>query len=138
MGGNAALLVVMLRSGIASGCGGMRRRDETIKCAQSWIKAILQRHGRATEMVMNASNIVSEVAIIGLGQFFQPQATKAIEAIGTDDEAPKVMEQMRKMPINDFFAKNGKIRIDGRMVHDMYLFEVKKPEEPRASGTSTS
>ena len=55
---------------------------------------------------------------------------KAIEAIGTD-EAPKVMEQMRKMPINDFFAKNGKIRIDGRMVHDMYLFEVKKPEESK-------
>ena len=55
---------------------------------------------------------------------------KALEAIGTD-EAPKVMEQMRKMPINDFFAKNGKIRIDGRMVHDMYLFEVKKPEESK-------
>jgi branched-chain amino acid transport system substrate-binding protein len=55
---------------------------------------------------------------------------KAIEAIGTD-EAPKVMEQMRKMPVNDFFAKNGKIRIDGRMVHDMYLFEVKKPEESK-------
>src|SRR5579859_1918764 len=55
---------------------------------------------------------------------------KAIEAIGTDD-APKRSEQMRKMPINDFFAKNGKIRIDGRMVHDMYLFQVKKPEESK-------
>ena len=55
---------------------------------------------------------------------------KAIEAIGSD-EAPKVMAQMRATPINDFFAKNGKIRIDGRMVHDMYLFEVKKPEESK-------
>ncbi len=55
---------------------------------------------------------------------------KAIEAIGTD-EAPKVMEQMRATPINDFFAHGGKIRIDGRMVHDMYLFEVKKPEESK-------
>ena len=55
---------------------------------------------------------------------------KAIDAIGTD-EAPKVMAQMRATPINDFFAKNGKIRIDGRMVHDMYLFEVKKPSESR-------
>jgi branched-chain amino acid transport system substrate-binding protein len=55
---------------------------------------------------------------------------KAIEAIGTD-EAPKVMAQMRATPINDFFARNGKIRIDGRMVHDMYLFEVKKPEESK-------
>src|SRR5271167_631341 len=55
---------------------------------------------------------------------------KAIEAIGTD-EAPKVMAQMRATPINDFFAKNGHIRIDGRMVHDMYLFETKKPEESK-------
>jgi branched-chain amino acid transport system substrate-binding protein len=55
---------------------------------------------------------------------------KAIEAIGTD-EAPKVMEQMRATPINYFFAHGGKIRIDGRMVHDMYLFEVKKPEESK-------
>jgi len=55
---------------------------------------------------------------------------KAIETIGTDD-APKVMAQMRATPINDFFAHGGKIRIDGRMVHDMYLFEVKKPEESR-------
>jgi branched-chain amino acid transport system substrate-binding protein len=55
---------------------------------------------------------------------------KAIEAIGTD-EAPKVMAQMRATPINDFFAHDGKIRIDGRMIHDMYLFEVKKPEESK-------
>jgi branched-chain amino acid transport system substrate-binding protein len=55
---------------------------------------------------------------------------KAIDAIGTD-EAPKVMAQMRATPVNDFFARNGKIRIDGRMVHDMYLFEVKKPEESK-------
>ena len=55
---------------------------------------------------------------------------KAIEAVGTD-EAPKVMAQMRATPINDFFAKGGKIRIDGRMVHDMYLFQVKKPEESK-------
>jgi branched-chain amino acid transport system substrate-binding protein len=55
---------------------------------------------------------------------------KAIDAIGTDDSL-KVMAQMRATPINDFFVKNGKIRADGRMVHDMYLFEVKKPEESK-------
>ena len=55
---------------------------------------------------------------------------KAIEAIGTDD-SQKVMAQMRATPIHDFFAHDGKIRIDGRMVHDMYLFEVKKPEESK-------
>ena len=35
------------------------------------------------------------------------------------------------MPIHDFFADHGVIRVDGRMVHDMYLVEVKKPEELR-------
>ena len=55
---------------------------------------------------------------------------KAIEAVGTDDSM-KVMAQMKATPINDFFAKGGKIREDGRMVHDMYLFEVKKPEESK-------
>jgi branched-chain amino acid transport system substrate-binding protein len=55
---------------------------------------------------------------------------KAIEAVGSD-EASKVIAQMRATPVNDFFARNGKIRIDGRMVHDMYLFEVKKPQESK-------
>jgi branched-chain amino acid transport system substrate-binding protein len=55
---------------------------------------------------------------------------KAIDAVGTDDTA-KVMAQMKATPIHDFFAKDGKIREDGRMVHDMYLFEVKKPEESK-------
>jgi branched-chain amino acid transport system substrate-binding protein len=55
---------------------------------------------------------------------------KAVEAAGTVDTA-KVMAKMRETPINDFFAKNGRIREDGRMVHDMYLFEVKKPSESK-------
>ena len=55
---------------------------------------------------------------------------KAIDAVGTD-ETTKVMAQMKATPIHDFFAKDGKIREDGRMVHDMYLFEVKKPEESK-------
>jgi branched-chain amino acid transport system substrate-binding protein len=42
-----------------------------------------------------------------------------------------VMAQMKKTKINDFFAKNGVIRADGRMVHDMYLAQVKKPEESK-------
>lgn len=55
---------------------------------------------------------------------------RAIDKSGTD-EAKKVVDTMRAMPINDFFAKNGKIRIDGRMVHDMYLVQVKKPSESK-------
>jgi branched-chain amino acid transport system substrate-binding protein len=56
---------------------------------------------------------------------------KAVKAAGTTDAAA-VMKVMKETPINDMFAKNGKIREDGRMVHDMYLFEVKKPSESKA------
>jgi branched-chain amino acid transport system substrate-binding protein len=57
---------------------------------------------------------------------------KAVEAAGTDATQP-VMEKMRSTPINDFFVKNGKIREDGRMVHEMYLYEVKKPAESKGA-----
>jgi branched-chain amino acid transport system substrate-binding protein len=55
---------------------------------------------------------------------------KSIEKAGTTDTAA-VMKTMKETPINDFFAKNGRIREDGRMVHDLYLYEVKKPEESK-------
>jgi len=55
---------------------------------------------------------------------------KAVKAAGTTDAAA-VIKIMKDTPINDMFAKNGKIREDGRMVHDMYLFEVKKPSESK-------
>src|ERR1700755_2131326 len=55
---------------------------------------------------------------------------KAVKAAGTTDPAA-VMKIMKDTPINDFFARNGRIREDGRMVHDMYLFEVKKPSESK-------
>ena len=54
----------------------------------------------------------------------------AVKATGTDD-ADKVMAYMKKTKINDMFAKGGVIRPDGRMVHDMYLMEVKKPSESK-------
>ena len=53
---------------------------------------------------------------------------KAVDALGSD-EAKAVVAKMRDMPIHDFFADSGLLRADGRMVHDMYLVEVKKPEE---------
>src|SRR3954453_23804754 len=56
---------------------------------------------------------------------------KAVKAAGTTDSAA-VMKVMKETPVNDMFARNGKIREDGRMVHDMYLFEVKKPPESKA------
>jgi branched-chain amino acid transport system substrate-binding protein len=53
---------------------------------------------------------------------------EAIKAIGSK-EPLKVMEKMRATPINDFMTKNGKLREDGRVIREMYLFEVKKPSE---------
>jgi branched-chain amino acid transport system substrate-binding protein len=53
---------------------------------------------------------------------------RAIEAAGTDD-AKAAMAKMHEIPINDFYAKNGRVREDGRMVHDMYFVQVKTPEE---------
>ena len=55
---------------------------------------------------------------------------QAVKATGSDD-ADTVMAQMKKTPINDFFAKGGVIRDDGRMVHDMYLVQVKSPAESK-------
>ncbi len=55
---------------------------------------------------------------------------KAVQAARTDDP-DAVSAKMREMPINDMFAKNGKIRADGRMMHDMYLWEVKSPSESK-------
>ncbi len=52
----------------------------------------------------------------------------AVKATGSDD-ADKVLAQMRKTKINDVFTKGGYIRDDGTMVHDMYLMQVKTPDE---------
>jgi len=53
---------------------------------------------------------------------------KAVQAAGSDD-ADKVMATLKSNKINDLFAKNAYIRADGRMIHDMYLMEVKKQAE---------
>ena len=55
---------------------------------------------------------------------------KAVQAAGTR-EAKAVMAKMRELPVDDFFGKGGRIREDGRLVHDMYVYEVKKPSESK-------
>jgi len=52
----------------------------------------------------------------------------AVKAINSDD-SDKVLAQLKKTKINDMYAKNGVIRDDGRMVHDMYLMQVKSPDK---------
>ncbi|WP_408596165.1 ABC transporter substrate-binding protein [Limnohabitans sp.] len=56
------------------------------------------------------------------------QYLQAVKASGTDD-SDKVLSQMKKTKINDIFAKGGYIRDDGRMIHDMYLMQVKTPDK---------
>jgi branched-chain amino acid transport system substrate-binding protein len=90
------------------------RTDET----RAWSKRFFDRHKRMPTMVQ--AGLYSAVS----------HYLNAVKAVGTDD-TQKVMAQMKKTKINDFFAKNGYIRDDGRMVHDMYLMQVKKPEESK-------
>ncbi|MFZ5738110.1 MAG: ABC transporter substrate-binding protein [Pseudomonadota bacterium] len=56
---------------------------------------------------------------------------KAVKAAGTKD-TKTVLAKMRELPVRDAFTDNGTLREDGRMVHSMFLFEVKKPEESKA------
>ena len=55
---------------------------------------------------------------------------KAVKDAGTDD-ADKVMAKMKSTKINDIYTKNGTVRPDGRMVHDMYLMQVKAPKDSK-------
>jgi branched-chain amino acid transport system substrate-binding protein len=51
-----------------------------------------------------------------------------VKAAGTKD-TEAVTKKLKELPVDDAFAKKGKVLANGRMVHDMYLFEVKKPSE---------
>ncbi|WP_298951989.1 ABC transporter substrate-binding protein [uncultured Methylobacterium sp.] len=83
---------------------------------RAWSKRFFDRVGRMPNM--SQAGVYSTVT----------HYLKAVAKAGTD-ETQAVMAAMRAMPVDDVFARGGRIREDGRMVHDMYLFEVKKPEE---------
>jgi len=85
---------------------------------RAWSKRFFEKHKRMPTMAQ-AGDYSSTMHYL-----------KAVKAAGTD-EAKAVMRKMKDTPINDFFAKNGKIREDGRHVHDFYLLQVKKPEESK-------
>ncbi|WP_312468448.1 MULTISPECIES: ABC transporter substrate-binding protein [Brucella] len=59
------------------------------------------------------------------------QYLKAIKEAGTD-ETEAVAKKLHELPVNDVFARNGKVGANGRMIYDMYLMEVKKPDESKA------
>ena len=56
---------------------------------------------------------------------------RAVQAAGGDD-GPTVAAAMKRLPVDDMFARNGFVREDGRMVHDMYLAQVKTPGQSSA------
>ncbi|MCX7307770.1 MAG: ABC transporter substrate-binding protein [Afipia sp.] len=58
------------------------------------------------------------------------QYLKAVKAAGTK-ETEAVSKKLHEMPVDDDFAQGGKVLANGRMVHDLYLFEVKKPSESK-------
>jgi branched-chain amino acid transport system substrate-binding protein len=82
---------------------------------RAWSKRFAAQAGRAPGMVQ--AGTYSSVS----------HYLKAIAAAGTDD-GPTVAAAMRQMPVDDFFAK-GRIREDGRLLHDFFLAEVKTPAE---------
>jgi branched-chain amino acid transport system substrate-binding protein len=88
-------------------------RDEQTR---AWSKRFFARHGSMPTMAQ--ASVYSAIR----------HYISAIAAAGTD-EAKAVMARMREMPVNDFYARNGRLREDGRLVHDMYFAQVKKPTE---------
>jgi len=90
------------------------RNEET----RVWSKRFFDRHGGMPTMPQAA--VYSAIRHY-LG---------AIAAAGTD-EAKAVMAKMRERPVNDFYVKNGRLREDGRLVHDMYFAQVKTPSESK-------
>lgn len=99
--------------GLAMVDGWNPDRDEE---SRAFAKAFLDRTGRLPSMIQAGSYSAVRHYLA------------AIAALGSD-EATDVVNKMRDMPINDAFAKNGTLRADGRMVHDMYLMQVKSPAE---------
>src|ERR1700736_6697361 len=58
------------------------------------------------------------------------QYLKAVKAAGSKD-TEAVAAKLKELPVDDMFAQGGKVLANGRMVHDLYLFEVKKPSESK-------
>lgn len=90
------------------------RNEET----RAWSRRFFERHKR-----MPTSAQAGEYSAV-------MHYLKAVRAAGTD-ATDAVMAKMRELPVNDIFARGGKIRADGAMVHPMYLAQVKKPAESR-------
>jgi len=90
------------------------RDDDT----RAWSKRFFDKQGRMPTMAQ--ASVYSAVR----------HYVASIKAAGTD-EAKAVMAKMRELPVNDFYVKNGHVREDGRLVHDMLFVQVKTPAESK-------
>lgn len=84
--------------------------------SRKWSQRFFDKHGKMPNFVQ--AGVYSAVV----------NYLRAVKAAGSDNAAV-VVKQLKSMPINDMFARNAKIREDGRMVHDLYLVQVKKPSD---------
>ncbi len=87
---------------------------------RAWSKRFAERHGGKMPTMVHAGVYAGALHYL-----------KAVEALKDKDTA-KVMAKMKEMPTEDPLFGKGVIRPDGRKIHDMYLFEVKKPSESKA------
>lgn len=85
---------------------------------RAWSKRFFKVHGKMPTMAQ--AGLYSAVL----------HYLKAVKASNTSD-TQKVVAQMRTMPVNDMFTTNGHLRDDNLMIHDMYVFEVKKPSDSK-------
>jgi branched-chain amino acid transport system substrate-binding protein len=86
---------------------------------RAWAKRFSERNGGKMPTMVHAGVYAGALHYL-----------KAVEALKDKDTA-KVMAKMREMPTDDPLFGKGTIRQDGRKIHDMYLFEVKKPSESK-------
>ena len=91
---------------------------DTNEETRAWSKKFMARNKKAPSM-LHAGDYSSVMFYLN-----------AVKAAGTDD-GDKIMAKMKSSKVNDFFAKNGVVRPDGRMVHDMTLMQVKTPAESK-------
>jgi len=91
------------------------RNDET----RQWARRFFEKH-KAMPTMVHASMYSAVRHYLG-----------AVRDAKTD-EALAVVAKMRATPVNDFYSRGGEVRVDGRLVHDMYLAEVKKPQDSKS------
>ncbi len=88
--------------------------------SRAWSKRFFEKHNRAPSFLQAGDYSAAKTYL------------EAVKATGTDD-GDAIMKQLKSVKINDMFIKNGYVRKDGLTMHDMYLAQVKKPDQSKAA-----